>query len=252
MSFAVSADAYGEFMGRYSEPLAVEFAALAKAGPGQQALDVGCGPGALTSVLVGRLGVGSVTAVDPSSSFVAAARSRLPGVRIEQAGAEQLPFPDGAFDLVLAQLVVHFMTEPAVGIAEMARVTRPAGVVAASVWDHAGERGPLSLFWRAARDLDPSVRDESDLPGVRDGHLVDLFRDAGLADASQTTLTVRVSFADADAWWQPFTLGVGPAGAYVQTLDADHRDRLRRRCAQLLPTGPFEVEATAWVAVAHA
>jgi SAM-dependent methyltransferase len=250
MSFAVSADAYGEFMGRYSEPLAVEFAVLVDASPGQQALDVGCGPGALASVLVGRLGARSVTAVDPSSSFVDAARRRLPDVRIEQADAEQLPFPDDSFDLTLAQLVVHFMTEPTVGIREMARVTRAGGVVAASVWDHDGERGPLSVFWRAAHDLDPRVRDESDLPGVRDGHLVELFERAGLADARQTTLTVRASFADADAWWQPFTLGVGPAGAYVQTLETDHRERLRRRCAQLLPSGPFDVDATAWAAVA--
>ena len=252
MSFDVGADAYGEFMGRFSEPLAVRFDALIDARPGQRALDVGCGPGALTSALVHRLGAASVVAVDPSSSFVSAARRRLPGVRVEQATAEHLPFADDSFDLAVAQLVVHFMTEPVPGIREMARVTRPGGVVAACVWDHAGAQGPLATFWQAARDLDPGVHDESALPGVRDGHLVELFEHAGLAHARQTTLTVQASFADVAAWWQPFTLGVGPAGAYVQTLDAGHRERLRSRCAQLLPAGPFTVDATAWVAVAQA
>ncbi len=252
MSFDVGADAYGQFMGRYSEPLAAEFAVLVGARSGQRALDVGCGPGALTSVLVDRLGADSVMAVDPSASFVSAARSRLPDVRVQQAAAEKLPFPDDSFDLALAQLVVHFLTEPTVGIGEMARVTRPGGVVAACVWDHAGAHGPLATFWRAARGLDPGVADELERPGARDGHLVELFQRAGLGDARQTTLTVRASFADFDAWWHPFTLGVGPAGAYVQTLDPDHLDQIRSRCRQLLPTGAFDLDATAWVALAHA
>lgn len=252
MGFDVSADAYGEFMGRYSEPLATEFVDLVGPSPGQRALDVGCGPGALTSVLAGRLGAGSVTAIDPSASFVAAARHRLPDVAVRQATAEQLPFPDDSFDLTMAQLVVHFMTEPTVGIGEMARATRPGGVVAACVWDYAGAHGPLSTFWQAAHDLDPNVRDESDLPGVRDGHLVELFERAGLTSVRQATLTVRASFADLEGWWQPFTLGVGPAGAYVQNLDPGRRERLRNRCSELLPAGPFDLHATAWAAVALA
>ena len=250
MSFDVGADAYGEFMGRYSEPLAVEFVDLVGPSSGQRALDVGCGPGALTSVLADRLGADSVAAIDPSPSFVQAARQRLPDVRIEQAAAEQLPFADHAFDLTVAQLVVHFMAEPTVGIGEMARVTRPGGVVAACVWDYAGARGPLSTFWQAARDLDPKVQDESNLPGVRDGHLVALFQHVGLTRVRQATLTVRASFTDVAGWWQPFTLGVGPAGAYVQALDADQRDRLQTRCSELLPAGPFELDATAWASVA--
>ena len=106
-------------------------------------IDVGCGPGALTAELVARLGAESVAAVDPSAPFVAAVRARYPGVDVHQASAERLPFPDGTFDAALAQLVVHFMADPVAGLAEMARVTRRDGVVAACVWDHAGEHGPL-------------------------------------------------------------------------------------------------------------
>jgi ubiquinone/menaquinone biosynthesis C-methylase UbiE len=119
MSFEVSADAYGRFMGRFAEPLAVQFAALAGVSAGQRVLDVGCGPGALTAELARRLGPESVSAVDPSESFVAALRERLPAVEVARASAATLPFPDGGFDAVLAQLVVHFMADPVAGLTEM-------------------------------------------------------------------------------------------------------------------------------------
>src|SRR5919206_2612926 len=180
MTFAVGAAEYDRFMGRYSVPLAPRFAAFAGIAPGQRVLDVGCGTGALTSELVRQLGAAAVNAVDPSDRFVAAVRDRHPGVRVQPATAEQLPFEDRAFDAALAQLVVHFMADPVSGLREMARVTRAQGVIAACVWDHAGGRGPLSLFWGAARQLDPDVEDESALAGAREGHLAELVRAAGL------------------------------------------------------------------------
>ena len=248
MSFDVSADAYLRFMGQYSEPLAVPFADLAGVHRGQRVLDVGCGPGALTAELVSRADAESVSAVDPSASFAAAVRERLPGVDVRRSPAEQLPFPDGTFDAALAQLVVHFMADPVLGLREMGRVTRPGGMVAACVWDHAGGRGPLTAFWSAVRDLDPAARDESDLAGAREGHLASLFRQAGLAGTHVTTLTVRVRHASFDDWWQRFTLGVGPAGAYVASLTPDRRAALREQCRHLLPAGPVDITATAWAA----
>jgi SAM-dependent methyltransferase len=246
MSFDVSADAYTRFMGRYSEPLAARFADLAGVQGGQRALDVGCGPGALTAELSGRLGASQVCAVDPSESFAVAAGERLPGVAVGVAAAERLPFPDGAFDAVLAQLVVHFMADPVAGLREMGRVTGRGGVVGACVWDHGGGRGPLTPFWRAVRELDPSAAGESGLPGVGEGQLAALFGQAGLAGADATTLTVRASYATFGQWWQPFTLGVGPAGDYVGSLTARRRRLLRERCQELLGEGPFDVSATAW------
>ena len=251
MSFNVSADAYLRFMGRYSEPLAAQFADLAGVRHGQRLLDVGCGPGALTAELAGRAGPEAVSAVEPSGSFAAAARERLPGVDVRQAAAEQLPFGGAAFDAALAQLVVHFMADPVAGLREMGRVTRPGGVVAACVWDHAGGRGPLSAFWQAVRELDPGADDESNLAGVREGHLAQLFAQAGLDAVQVTTLTVRVRQAGFEAWWETFTLGVGPAGAYLASLPVAGRDELRERCRRQLPEGPFEVSATAWAATAR-
>jgi SAM-dependent methyltransferase len=252
MSFNVSADAYLRFMGRYSEPLAAQFADLAGVRPGQHVLDVGCGPGALTAELAARLGPDGVSAAEPSSSFAAAARERLPGVDIRQAQAEQLPFPDGAFDAALAQLVVHFMADPVAGLREMVRVTRPGGVVAACVWDHAGGRGPLAGFWRAVLELDPGAEDESGLAGVREGHLAELCAQAGLGGIEPGALTVRVRYANFRAWWDPFTLGVGPAGSYVTSLPPDRREALRGRCRELLGPGPVEISATAWAVTGRA
>jgi SAM-dependent methyltransferase len=248
MSFNVGADAYDRFMGRYSVPLASQLADFAGVAAGQRVLDVGCGPGALTTELVRRLGAANVAAVDPSEPFVAAARERHPGVSVQRAAAEELPFADREFDAAVAQLVVHFMADPVAGLREMARVTRKEGVVAACVWDHAGGHGPLSLFWEAALELDPDAKGESQLAGSREGHLAELFEAAGLQDIEESALSVRVehpSFAD---WWEPFTLGVGPAGTHVAALDAEGQARLRERCRELLPAAPFVPPARAWAA----
>ena len=248
MSFDVAADAYDRFMGRYSVQLSPQLADFADVHHGQTVLDVGCGPGALTAELVRRLGPESVAAVDPSEPFVAAARTRHPGVDVVQASAEQLPFPDGAFDTALAQLVVHFMTDPVAGLIEMARVTRRDGVIAACVWDHAGGQGPLSLFWNAARELDPAVQDESHLAGAREGHLAELLGAAELREIEETTVSASLEHATFEDWWEPFTGGVGPAGAHVAGLDAERRVELRERCRSLLPAAPFVLTARAWAA----
>jgi SAM-dependent methyltransferase len=234
-------------MGRYSGPLAVPLLELADVASGHRVIDVGCGPGAALRELVPLLGPEMVAGVDPSQPFVAAARERFPGVVIRQASAEELPFADDTFDVALAQLVVHFMRDPVVGLREMARVTRPGGVVAASVWDFGGDRGPISLFWKAARDLDPGVEDESRLAGARKGDLAKLLVTAGLHDVEEAELTVSVEHASFEEWWEPFRLGVGPAGAYAASLDDLRRAALEARCRELAPD-PFRLEAVAWAA----
>jgi ubiquinone/menaquinone biosynthesis C-methylase UbiE len=246
VSFAVPPESYDRFMGVYSVQLAPQLADLADVESGQRVLDVGCGPGALSTELVGRLGADAVSAVDPSESFVAAARERLPGVTVERASAEVLPFPDASFDAALAQLVVHFMSDPVAGLAEMGRVTRAGGVVAACVWDHAGRRSPLAPFWDAARVLEPDVDDESELAGAREGHLRELFEAAGLGEVEDTAVTATVEHPTFEEWWEPFTFGIGPAGGFVAGLSSERRRELRELCRERLPVAPFTISARAW------
>lgn len=249
MAFDVPGEAYQRFMGRFSDPLSAPFADFAgvTAGSGMRVLDVGCGPGALTSVLAERLGAGQVVGADPSSPLVAAARQRLPQVDIREASAEALPFPDASFDAALAQLVVLFMKDPAAGVAEMVRVTRPGGVVAVNLWDHVGGRGPLTKFWTAVRELWPDDRD-IDERGVPGESLADLLRDAGLRDVSLGELKVTRYYATFEEWWEPHTLGVGPVGDYYRSLDEDRRSAVRAKALETTPEGPFTVEAVAWAA----
>lgn len=248
MAFDVAADRYHRFMGRYSEPLADQFVELVGVHAGMRAIDVGCGPGVLTARLVERLGAEHVAAVDPSPPFVSAARDRCPGVDVRQGTAEQLPYGDGEFDVALANLVVHFMSDPAGGLREMARV---GGLVGATVWNHATATGPLSTFWQAAKDLDPGAADEATLPGTGEGDLGAIAREAGLHDVVEGQITVTVPYTGFDEWWEPYTLGVGPAGDHVASLDDAGRERLRARCAELLPEGSFTIDATAWTVVAR-
>jgi SAM-dependent methyltransferase len=252
VSFAVSAEVYRRFMGRFSEPLADELVRLLDPRPGTTALDVGCGPGALTGRLARALGEDAVSAVDPQQSFVDAVREQWPGVHASVSGAESLPFEDRHFDLTTSSLVVHFMADPVAGLTEMRRVTRSGGIVAADVWDLAGERSPLSGFWAGAQVIDPQVTTEAWMPGARAGHLVELFERAGFTDLTPTVLEISVPFATFEDWWEPFTFGVGPAGAYAASLDDEGRVALAEACAAHLGPPPFDVVGKAWTVVAPA
>jgi len=245
-SFDVAAESYDRFMGRYSNQLSAQLADYAGVTTGQRVLDVGSGPGALTAELVQRLGADNVAAVDPSEPFVTAVRSRHSGVDVQLASAEELPYGDDEFDAAIAQLVVHFMTDPRAGLREMARVTKPGGVVAACVWDLAGGRAPISPFWEAVHQLDGEVEDESRFSGARQGHLVELFGEAGLSDVEETEIAASSGYDSFDEWWRPYTLGVGPAGKYAASLGEDELAALRDRCRELLPEAPFAQTAYAW------
>ena len=255
MSFDVAASAYDSFMGRFSRPLAAALLDRLDVAPGQGAVDVGCGPGALTSLLAERLGAEAVAAIDPSEPFVDALRERLPGVDVRRGGAETLPWADGSFDLAAANLVVSFMSEPGTGLSEMARVAR-GGVVAATVWDFDENVGPLGVFWAAARDLDSAAPNETHLPGTRSGHLAELVRAAGMQVVDASPLEIAVAFDSLTGWWEPFTHGVGPAGGYVGALDEQQRTALRARVGERLgvtdPDVPFTMRARSSCVIAQA
>lgn len=246
--FDASGDAYDGFMGRYARPLAPRFADAAGVVAGQRALDVGCGPGALTAELVQRLGAAAVAAIDPSPPFVAACTARHPGVDVQVGRAEAIPHAAAGFDAVLAQLVLHFVGDAAAAAAELRRVARPGGTIAACVWDFAEGMQMLRAFWDAATAIDPAAPDEArTLRFGRPGEIAALFAAAGLRDVAETMLDVETTYADFDALWAGFLAGVGPAGAYCVALPADRRAALRDALDRGLgsPRGPFTLAARA-------
>ena len=251
-TFRAPADVYDRHVGRYGPPLAAGLIAFAGVEPGMRALDVGCGPGALTAALAERLGAANVSGADPSEPFAEACRARVPGAEVVVAIAEALPFADRAFDAALSQLVVNFMRDPEAGVREMARVTRPGGVVASCVWDYAGEMTLLRAFWDAAREVDPeraAVADEGTvMRWCADGELAELWRDAGLQDVRFGPLVVRAGYADFEDLWSPLPTGVAPSGAFCRSLDDDRRAALHRAYRRRLGVGdgPFELTARAW------
>jgi ubiquinone/menaquinone biosynthesis C-methylase UbiE len=251
MSFAVSADSYDSYMGRYSRLLAPRFADFVGLEPGWSVLDVGCGPGALTGELASRLGADHVAGADPSPGFVSACAERLPGADIRRAPAEKLPWPDGSFDAVLAQLVVSFLDDADAGLREMHRIVRDDGVIAACTWDYAGDMQMLRIFWDAALALDPGAPDEGRVMDYIDpDSLRDLWLRTNLREVEVAPLVVEVEYAGFDDYWQPFLTGAGPGGHYCVSLDAAHRAALRDECRRRLgiTEGPFTLTARAWTA----
>jgi SAM-dependent methyltransferase len=253
-TFAVAGQTYDSFMGRYSVPLAEPFADAAGVSAGDTALDVGCGPGALTGVLVSRLGPNAVYACDPSPPFRDACAARHPGVVVELGRAESIPFEDHIVDHALAQLVLHFVSDPRQAATEMARVVQPGGSVAACVWDFADGMEMLRGFWDAALSIDPDAPDEArTLRFGRPGEIAELFASVALEDVVESTLSVASTYASFDKLWDGFLAGVGPAGAYCVSLGDEDRERLRTalfvRCGS--PDGPLTLGAVARCAVAR-
>jgi SAM-dependent methyltransferase len=251
-TFLSSADAYERHVGRYGAQLAAALIDFAGAEPGMRALDVGCGTGALTAVLAQRLGPASLSAADPSEPFVDACQARVPGVEVVVAEAEQLPFGDGAFDVVLSQLVVNFMRDAELGVREMVRVTRSGGIVGSCVWDYAGEMELLRAFWDAAGEVAPEAAATSDegvvMRWCRDGELAELWQAVGLRDVQFRPIVVRAAYAGFEDLWSPFPQGMAPSGAFCKALSEQDRvalhDVYRRRLG--VGDGPFELTARAW------
>jgi SAM-dependent methyltransferase len=254
-TFRVPGSAYDAFMGRYSRPLAVTFADAAGVAAGQRVLDVGCGPGALTGELVRRVGASEVAAVDPSEPFVEDCARRNPGVDVRLGAAEALPFADSSFDAALAQLVLHFVSDPAVAAAEMRRVLRPGGTAAACVWDFGEGMQMLRLFWDAALAVDPSAPDEaSSLRFGRDGEIGSVFTEAGLHEVMTGALEVEVRYEGFDDFWAGFLGGSGPAGSFCVSLKPKQQGALRAELCRGVgdPQGAFTLPARAWYALGSA
>jgi ubiquinone/menaquinone biosynthesis C-methylase UbiE len=254
MSVPGAAEAYDHHVGRYGSQLAAGLMRVAGIRRGQRVLDVGCGPGALTSALAEVVGAERVAAVDPSEPFVAACRARVPGADVRVGAGERLPFATGTFDAVLAQLVVQLMHDREAGVREMARVAAPRGTVAACVWD--SRRMPLlRSFWDAALEVAPERAAAID-DGRRVGYespeeLAALFELCGLAGVTTGELIVHADYEDFDDLFRPFAAGAGHSGACFVSLGGSEQAALAAEAHRRLgsPAGSFTLSAHAWWAI---
>jgi SAM-dependent methyltransferase len=249
--FTRAADAYDHHIGRYGAQLAGGLVEVADIRPGQRLLDVGCGPGPLTRALADRAGEGNVSALDPSPEFVDTCRARMPGADVRVGVAEQLPFSSNTFDAALAQLVVQLMDDRDAGVAEMIRVTRLGGVVAACVWDST-TMPLLRSFWDAALAVAPERAGAID-DGRRVGYpspdeLGQLWRSRGLGDVETGELCVTADYASFDDLFEPFTAATGHSGACYASLGRTGQRALRDQTRHRLgdPDGAFTLTARAW------
>jgi ubiquinone/menaquinone biosynthesis C-methylase UbiE len=251
--FRSGAEHYDRFMGRYTVPLARALADEVGVAEGMRVLDVGCGPGGLTSELAGRVGAANVAAVDPAEQFVAACRERNPGADVRQGVAEELPWEDDEFDAALSCLVIAFMRDPDAAMREIARVARPGGGVGVCMWDIAGGgMTMLRLFWAAMRTVRPDTEGERARAGTAEGDIAERLERAGLGDVAGGALEVSVEYAGFEDFWEPFTHAVGPSGQALAKLDEGEREAVREAIRAELPDGPFRLDARAWYATAAA
>lgn len=244
------AEAYDRHTGRYGSELSTAFLGFAAVSRGSRVLDVGAGTGALTTRLAEIVGPSHVTAVDPAEDYARACRERVPGVDVRIGPAEALPFDDGAFDVVLSQLVIQALDDAPAAAREMRRVAAPGATVAACVWDFRDGMPLLGAYWGAVRATDPG-----NVPGddtvdpwcTRDG-LERLWRDAGLEHVETAALAASAGYEGLDDAWFSFEAGVGTSGAYCRSLDESRRATLRREFERRLaaPDGPFRLAARAW------
>ena len=249
-----SGDAYEAYVGRWSRLVADEFLQWIAVPTGGGWLDVGCGTGELTRVIIDRCQPAAVTGVDPSRSFLALAVERTPDSRagFREGSAQALPFEDSRFDACVSGLVLNFVPEPEGGVSQMARVTRGGGTVAAYVWDYAGKMEMIRYFFDAAVALDPAaaeVDEGSRFPICSAEGLAALFTSAGLREVATRAIDAPTHFRDFDDYWTPFLAGTGVAPAYAMSLSDPERAALRERLKASLPVQPdgsIRLIARAW------
>jgi SAM-dependent methyltransferase len=248
------AGAYEAYVGRWSRAVAPLFLDWVGVPPGLTWLDVGCGTGVLTEAALAVASPAQVLGVDPSPTFLAAAAERVRDDRVtfREGSAQALPVADGSVDVVVSGLVLNFVPDRPAALGEMRRAARPAGVVAAYVWDYAQGMQLMRYFWDAAVDRDPAVAALDEGRRFVDGRpdrLHGLFTAAGLADVAVREVVVPTVFAGFDDYWLPFLGGTGPAPAHVVSLAAPDRVQLREALRARLPAeddGTIRLTARAW------
>jgi SAM-dependent methyltransferase len=244
---------YEQYVGRWSRRVAPQFLSWLNVPPGRRWLDVGCGTGALCAAIVDRCSPASVAGVEPSEGFLKSAKENLSGrAELHPGSATAIPLADASVDAVVSGLVLNFVADPRAALAEMARVTRGAGTIAAYVWDYAGKMELMRCFWDSAVELNPDAAKLDEgvrFPLCRPQALAELFAGAGMKAVETAPIDIATPFANFEDYWKPFLGGQGPAPAYAMSLDEGARARLRDRVRKRLPARPdgsIQLTARAW------
>jgi SAM-dependent methyltransferase len=236
-------EAYEKYMGRWSRRIAPLFLDWLSVPPDADWIDIGCGTGVLSSVIMARCVPKRVVGIDPSAPFIESARSQVDDRRFQcrQGNGEALPCEDKEFAVAVSGLVLNFVGDKKKAVAEMKRVVRLGGRVALYVWDYAGHMQIMRYFFDAAAELDAGAREFDDgvkAPICRPGPLSSLFQDAGLADVEVQGLDIPTAFENFDDYWMPFLGGTGSAPKYCTSLSSEAQARLQENLRNRLPTGP--------------
>ena len=247
-------EAYEDYVGRWSRRVGYVFLEWLSLPAGLRWVDVGCGTGALTDAILERTGPSRVTGVEPSEGFLSMARDRIHDNRavFKSGDAMSLPLKDAEADVLVAGLVLNFISDKQRALREMCRTLQPGGTVASYVWDYAGEMQLMRYFWNAVSELFPEGADYDEgkqFPICNPGPLADLFRAANLQAVEVRALDVPTVFVDFNDYWSPFLRGQGPAGSYCVSLSADRREHLRKHLENTVPVrsdGSIHLIARAW------
>lgn len=247
-------DAYEHYVGRWSRPIGQMFLEWLSQPPGLYWADVGCGTGALTGIVLKEADPKSVIGVEPSEGFLGVARASIkdPRAELKTGDAQSLPIENHTVNVVISGLVLNFVPDKNRALDEMCRIIKPGGIVAAYVWDYAGEMQLMRYFWDAVADLFPGGAESDEgkqFPGCNPEPLAELFRSAGLRNVETYALDAPTVFTDFEDYWSPFLRGQGPAGVYCVSLSEQERESLRARLENTLPVnadGTISLIARAW------
>lgn len=249
-----SGAAYEPYVGRWSRLVARDFLDWLSVAPGRRWLDVGCGTGALSQTILEVAAPAHVKGIDHSDGYISYAQAHMQDQRalFEVGDAQVLPDQPASYDAALSGLMLNFLPQPEQAVREMARVVVSGGIVAAYVWDYAGEMQLMRHFWNAAVALDPDAFELDEgrrFPLCQPEPLAELFRRAGLTYVEVRAIDIATDFQDFDDYWSPFLGGQGPAPSYVMALSDERRAALRERIRAGLPfalDGSIPLIARAW------
>jgi len=256
----LSGFAYDRFMGRWSTLVAQSFLSWLAIPPARSWLDVGCGTGTLTKLILETSQPKEIISIDPSSAFISHAQRSTtdPSTHFRVGLAESLELDSSSIDTVVSGLVLNFVPQPKDAMSEMLRVTKPGGKIGVFVWDYAVGMQMLRYFWDAAVELDntANIFDEGiRFPLCQEGQLESLIREAGLRQVEATAIEVETIFQDFDDYWQPFLANVGPAPSYTMSLSQKDRQKLEDKLRKSLPidhNGSISLTARAWAVKGNA